>query len=143
MANYIKTNDPGGKMLKLARKRIQEKERSDKAKALIKAEDDFYKFAATLSDLGIEPTQSDCTRAAAFLREQMQNQILLLSKLDPTQKEAKKRIFQNLPRVLPTNLRKLCRVDIIHKGDQVIYRFGIWRGESGLEQLYPILMECE
>jgi hypothetical protein len=150
LANYIKAHDPRGEKLKLARKRIRDKAHSDEAKAMLKAEEEFMKFAgAWLSDLATDqPSQEDCAKAASLLRAMVQNQILLLNKESFNQAAAKKRLFEKLPAALSPYLRKFCKVEILHQDDMVVYRFGICRpatlGDSRAGSLYiPILIECD
>jgi hypothetical protein len=150
MAKYIEAHDPQGTLLKAARKRIKDKERSDKAKAMIKAEDEFMKFAGTwLSYLATEdPSEQECTKAASFLREMVQDQIRVLGRLATSETAAKKRIFQLLPTALASKLRNLCKVEILQQDDQIVYRFGIWRpatpSDPNSKALYiPILIDCD
>lgn len=140
MAAYIKANDADGKKLKLARKEISNKKRADEAKALIKAEDDFIKFAANRLTASSE---EDFTTAAAFLRGKLHPQIVAISKLGPDQSAEKRRLCQNLPFALPQNMRELCEVKVTKRDDQIVCRLDIVRNHNGVEHSFPVFVLCE
>lgn len=142
MAAYIKANDADGKKLKLARKEIAHKKRADEAKALIKAEDDFIKFA---SNRLTAPSKKDFTKAAAFLRGKLQPQIVAISKLGPDQSAEKWKLCQNLTFALPQNMRELCEFKVTKRDDQIVCRLDIMRSHNGVEHSFPVFVlgECD
>lgn len=136
MAAYIKANDPDGAKVKLARRQILKKKRVDETKALIKAEDDFIKFA---NNRLTAPSKQDFAKAAAFLRAKLHLQVALISRLGPEHSAEKRKLCQNLIIALPQNMRELCKVEVTKRNDRVLYKLDLVRSYDGVKYSFRVL----
>ncbi|TID22988.1 hypothetical protein E2P81_ATG02111 [Venturia nashicola] len=138
MAEYIKANDADGKKLRLAKQAIANQKLADEAKALIKAEDDFIKFA---NDRFTVRSRRDFEKAAAFLRTKLHPQVVQISRLGPGPEQLAERLklCQNLTMALPQSIREFCKVEVKKSDDWVYHRLDIVRSYNGAEHSYRVL----